>query len=490
MCRGREREFGPRWRSGRSPSTPVRYRRSTPLSPTTQTNLHISSHRYPPSPPRSPPKVVRSSVFRGARRVPAGATAPAQDAVRIAALQASLRSRARFRPGRVPAVGTGGTFVRRPAPRRRPSPTMRGDEDHAPARHDPACSRCAAPSPPAAAPPAAAGARDDPAALIPAGAPVYVEGVAAPRRQGPQRPRGRAEEDPAHRRPRREDHQAAQGQRQGREGHLQGRRRAMARRSLRRRGHRAAQRPRTPTTWPSIASKDDGKADKTAGQADGRHRQALLQGRRLPLRPQGQDRDGDRRSPRRGRHRGRPEGGRRCQGRRHAGRVQRPGRRALQGRPGPRRAPLPRRPGPAAHGGADREQRSAGRRHAAVLLQRGAQDDRRGAPGAARRPADRRGQHRDAEVGDDRAAAAPTSWPRCPATRGWAWAWRTSARPSTASCRRWPAAAGSPASASTPCSASSRSRRAWTCARTCSAGWATPACSSAVRRAPTSAGRS
>src|SRR3954454_24699902 len=48
-CRVARRRFGPRWRSGRSPSTPVRYRRSTPLSPTAQPNLHISSHRCPPS---------------------------------------------------------------------------------------------------------------------------------------------------------------------------------------------------------------------------------------------------------------------------------------------------------------------------------------------------------------------------------------------------------------------------------------------------------
>ena len=40
-----------------------------------------------------------------------------------------------------------------------------------------------------------------------------------------------------------------------------------------------------------IASTDDDKAEQAAGQAEGRHRQALLQGRRLPLRPQGEDRD-------------------------------------------------------------------------------------------------------------------------------------------------------------------------------------------------------
>ena len=49
------------------------------------------------------------------------------------------------------------------------------------------------------------GGDDDPAALIPAGAPALRRGRRAPRRQGPQRPRGRAEEDPAHRRSRRED---------------------------------------------------------------------------------------------------------------------------------------------------------------------------------------------------------------------------------------------------------------------------------------------
>ena len=88
------------------------------------------------------------------------------------------------------------------------------------------------------------------------------------------------------------------------------------------------------------------------------------------------------------------------------------------------------------------------------------------------------------------AAAARTSSRRSPATRGWGWASPTWVRRSTAWSRRWPAAAASPASASTRCWSSSRSRRRWTCARTCSAGWAMPASSSAGPRAPTSAGRS
>ena len=94
------------------------------------------------------------------------------------------------------------------------------------------------------------------------------------------------------------------------------------------------------------------------------------------------------------------------------------------------------------------------------FAERGAQDDRRGAAGAARRPARRRGQHRDAEVGDDRRQRR--RHPRHAARRLVAGPGRrpTSARPSTASCRRWPAAAGSPASASTRCWASSRSRPA------------------------------
>src|SRR3712207_2332158 len=37
----------PRWRSGRSPSTPVRVGEGTPLSPTPQPGLHLSSHQCP-----------------------------------------------------------------------------------------------------------------------------------------------------------------------------------------------------------------------------------------------------------------------------------------------------------------------------------------------------------------------------------------------------------------------------------------------------------
>ena len=87
------------------------------------------------------------------------------------------------------------------------------------------------------------GGSDDPAALIPAGAPVYIEGVV--RRAGKVRTdlEGGAQEDPAHRRPGREDHPAAQRHRQGREGHLQGRRRSVARRPRRRRRHRSTQGP-------------------------------------------------------------------------------------------------------------------------------------------------------------------------------------------------------------------------------------------------------
>ena len=48
------------------------------------------------------------------------------------------------------------------------------------------------------------------------------------------------------------------------------------------------------------------------------------------------------------------------------------------------------------------QQRPAGRRAGAVVRRRGAQDARRGAAGSARRPARRRGQHRDAAVLDAR----------------------------------------------------------------------------------------
>ena len=156
------------------------------------------------------------------------------------------------------------------------------------------------------------GGDDDPAALIPAGAPALRRGRRAPRRQGPQRPRGRAEEDPAHRRPRREDPAADRRQRQERRHHLQGRRRAVGRQPRRLRHHRAAQRPeRRLRRGHRLHGRRQGR--EAAGQAEG-HRQALLQGHRLPLRRQGEDGDRAHRPPRRGRHRGRPEGDRRRQG--------------------------------------------------------------------------------------------------------------------------------------------------------------------------------
>src|SRR3954468_6509199 len=45
----RELGRGPRWRSGRSPSTPVRCDTSTPQPPTSQLDMHILSHRRTPS---------------------------------------------------------------------------------------------------------------------------------------------------------------------------------------------------------------------------------------------------------------------------------------------------------------------------------------------------------------------------------------------------------------------------------------------------------
>src|SRR5512132_3237803 len=76
---GRERRLGPRWRSGRSPSTPVRCATCTPLPPTTQPNLHISSHLGPCHATLLPTKWSLGRDFaatmRSARR---GPTVPAR----------------------------------------------------------------------------------------------------------------------------------------------------------------------------------------------------------------------------------------------------------------------------------------------------------------------------------------------------------------------------------------------------------------------------
>src|SRR3954467_2815842 len=85
-CRVARRRFGPRWRSGRSPSTPVRYRRSTPLSPTAQPNLHISSHRCPPSITALHRKARKSRGFeRGRSRGEPPGTCARRHAVRRSA---------------------------------------------------------------------------------------------------------------------------------------------------------------------------------------------------------------------------------------------------------------------------------------------------------------------------------------------------------------------------------------------------------------------
>ena len=189
-----------------------------------------------------PPERAEKQGFRRVGDRGAIRGEPVQDDVPIAVLHASLPLWRPLPSGACASVGRGGIPVHRPAPATGPSPTMRGDEDHAPARPDPG----------------ARPERRDRRRLRlvqrqrrrrrsrradPGRRARLRRGRRPPRRQGPQRPRGRAEEDPAHRRPGREDPAAARRQRQGRRRHLQGRRRAVARRPRRRRRHRAAQRP-------------------------------------------------------------------------------------------------------------------------------------------------------------------------------------------------------------------------------------------------------
>ena len=233
---------------------------------------------------------------------------PVQGGVPIAVLHAflPLRRRSEALPSAVCAsVGRGGIPVYGPALGLDLSPTMRGNEDHASARPDPG---------------ARAERRDRRRLRLlqwqrrrrrsrradSGRRPAVPRGRRAPRRPGPQRPRGGAEEDPAHRRPRREDPATRRQQRQERRRHLQGRRRAVGGQPRRLRHHRAAQRPeRRLRRGHRLQGRRQGR--EAARQAEG-HRQALLQRHRLPLRRQGEDGDRAHRPPRRGRHRRRAEG--------------------------------------------------------------------------------------------------------------------------------------------------------------------------------------
>ena len=352
---------------------------------------------------RSPAKAVRSRRFRGGRSRRRSAAEPVQGAVRIAVLHASLRSpRGASVRGVCLSVGRSGIPVHRPAPRptrllrcvamkttrllvltlvlalcaahrRRLRLLQRQRRRRRSRRADP-------------------GRR-----------PGLPRGRRAPRRQGPQRPRGRAEEDPAHRRPRREDHSSCST--------TAARATTSPSRTTSSRGWATASAspsPRcttagTPTTsrsspprttarptrcWPSrraTSSSAPTRASTTASTRKDKTATAIVDHRVVVG----------------------TEGGLKAvvdaKGRDHARRGQRPERRPLQGRPGPHRALLPRRPGPAAHRRADR--RAATRRSARML-----QSFASAAPktigaalqAAARRPAHRRGQHRHAEVGDDR----------------------------------------------------------------------------------------
>ena len=150
------------------------------------------------------------------------------------------------------------------------------------------------------------GGDDDPAALIPAGAPLYVEGVVRPDGQV------RSDLEGALKKILRTDDPGAKIQQlideSGKSDDITfkddvepwvGNRVGFAVTAL----HNG----RNADYAAVIDSKDDGKAEQAAGQAEG-HRQALLQGHRLPLRRQGEDGDRAHRPPRRGRHRGRAEG--------------------------------------------------------------------------------------------------------------------------------------------------------------------------------------
>ena len=216
----REREVGPRWRSGRSPSTPVRYAAFYPTFPHNATQI---AHFLPPMstvghrrPTESAKKQAFSRLGRSSGvdgRTCARRRADRRSARVLAALAAASVRRVCLRVGRgwdtrLSTCAAGG-----------PSPTMRGDEDHAPARPDPGARAVRRRSPPAAARSSGERRRRRSRRADPGRRPGLRRGRRAPRRQGPQRPRGRAEEDPAHRRPRREDPAADRRSGKGETGH-------------------------------------------------------------------------------------------------------------------------------------------------------------------------------------------------------------------------------------------------------------------------------
>ena len=218
------------------------------------------------------------------RRGPAR-RAPTQDAVRIAAVQASLRSRAASVRGVCLRWGRVGTFVRT---LRRPETcllrcvAMKITRLLAMTLLLVLCGVFAA----GCGSSSGSGGSDDPAALIPAGAPVYIEGVV--------RPDGKVRTDlkGALKKILRTDDPAAKitqllndtgkGEKVTFKDDVDpwlGDRVGVAVTALHNGpGRRLRGRHR-------LQGRRQGRQD--AGQADGRHRQALLQGRRLPLRPQG-----------------------------------------------------------------------------------------------------------------------------------------------------------------------------------------------------------
>src|SRR5512133_2826542 len=183
-CRVARREggFGPRWRSGRSPSTPVRYRRCIPLSPTTQPDLHISSHECPRSITALHLKAPKTRGFdRGRswgdrRRTCASRRADRRSARRLAA-PAPLGGAS------VRRVCVGWGAVGYPSIDLRSGPTrllrcvaMKTTRllvlTLVLALSAAIAAGCGSSS--------GSGGGDDPAALVPAGAPLYLEGVVRP----------------------------------------------------------------------------------------------------------------------------------------------------------------------------------------------------------------------------------------------------------------------------------------------------------------------
>ena len=308
------RRFGPRWRSGRSPSTPVRYRRLYPTFPHNATQLAHFLPRMSTLEHCAPRESAKKQGFRRWEIVGRSAANLCKTACRSPFCTRSCRCPPLGGPSvrrRVPSVGRSGIPVYRPALEVDLSPTMRANEDHASARPD--SGACAERRDRRRLRLVKRERRRRRSRRADSGRrPAVHRGRRAPGRPGPQRPRGRAEEDPAHRRPGREDPATRRQQRQERRHHLQGRRRAVGGQPRRLRHHCAAQRPeRRLRRGHRLHGRRQGR--EAAGQAEG-HRQALLQRHRLPLRRQGEDGDRAHRPPRRGRHRGRAEGHRRRQG--------------------------------------------------------------------------------------------------------------------------------------------------------------------------------